>query len=300
MSMSVNMDSIYTTNRLSEDQNLFQENDIAQTNVIHSINGNHLQFYAYNQSQSAYTQEDYSLRPSFPGDMVYPNMTPPYVDTTSVPDDLSIYSPCSLQGKAPVSYPANMQYNDNATTSISNFSYTNQCRISNENHFSKENLSIHTDSCYVEEQPLTPPMDYTTDHKFYSQCKYEFGQENGSSKIAEHSSQPELSSLCNSNLNKPLSKWKRKQERERLMLPLHIRQKRRQAANARERKRMTSLNEAFTRLRAILPQKKSLSGSDHEPVDDLSRNPSKELSKMEALQTAQAYINELSRLLREN
>ena len=82
------------------------------------------------------------------------------------------------------------------------------------------------------------------------------------------------------------------------MLPLYVRQKRRQAANARERKRMTSLNEAFGRLRAILPQK-NVSSDQHE--EDASKGlPSKELSKMEALQTAQAYIAELSRLLREN
>ena len=62
---------------------------------------------------------------------------------------------------------------------------------------------------------------------------------------------------------------------------------------------MTSLNEAFGRLRAILPQKNVSSASNH-VEEDSSRGPTKELSKMEALQTAQAYIAELSRLLREN
>ena len=82
------------------------------------------------------------------------------------------------------------------------------------------------------------------------------------------------------------------------MLPLYVRQKRRQAANARERKRMTSLNEAFGRLRAILPHKNV---SSIQLEEDASQGPpSKEFSKMEALQTAQAYIAELSRLLREN
>ena len=38
------------------------------------------------------------------------------------------------------------------------------------------------------------------------------------------------------------TKWQRKRAYE-LTLPLHIRQKRRLAANARERKRMTSLNQ---------------------------------------------------------
>ncbi len=48
------------------------------------------------------------------------------------------------------------------------------------------------------------------------------------------------------------TKWQRKRAYE-MTLPLHIRQKRRIAANARERKRMTGLNKAFERLRDILP-----------------------------------------------
>ncbi len=48
------------------------------------------------------------------------------------------------------------------------------------------------------------------------------------------------------------TKWQRKRAYE-MTLPVHIRQKRRIAANARERKRMTGLNEAFERLRDILP-----------------------------------------------
>ncbi len=48
------------------------------------------------------------------------------------------------------------------------------------------------------------------------------------------------------------TKWQRKRAFE-LTLPAHVRQKRRLAANARERKRMTSLNDAFERLREILP-----------------------------------------------
>ncbi|XP_055547165.1 uncharacterized protein LOC129731312 [Wyeomyia smithii] len=57
--------------------------------------------------------------------------------------------------------------------------------------------------------------------------------------------------------------------------------KRRLAANARERKRMNSLNVAFDRLREIVPTL----GPDHK------------LSKFETLQMAQTYINALSDLL---
>ncbi|XP_058446166.1 transcription factor atoh8-like [Malaya genurostris] len=57
--------------------------------------------------------------------------------------------------------------------------------------------------------------------------------------------------------------------------------KRRLAANARERKRMNSLNVAFDRLREIVP----------------TLGPDQKLSKFETLQMAQTYINALSDLL---
>ncbi len=75
-------------------------------------------------------------------------------------------------------------------------------------------------------------------------------------------------------------------------LSVEVKAKRRLAANARERKRMTKLNNAFERLRAVLPNPSSLSsrrssnGSDDRP-----------LSKMEALQLAQTYIAELATAL---
>ena len=60
-------------------------------------------------------------------------------------------------------------------------------------------------------------------------------------------------------------------------------QRRRTAANARERKRMTRINTAFGRLRQILPGQRT----------------NRELSKMEALQVAQQYILTLAELLRK-
>ncbi|XP_029729424.2 basic helix-loop-helix transcription factor amos [Aedes albopictus] len=60
-----------------------------------------------------------------------------------------------------------------------------------------------------------------------------------------------------------------------------VMKKRRLAANARERKRMNSLNVAFDKLREIVPTL----GPDHK------------LSKFETLQMAQTYINALSDLL---
>lgn len=59
--------------------------------------------------------------------------------------------------------------------------------------------------------------------------------------------------------------------------------KRRLAANARERKRMENLNDAFDRLRQYLPK--------------LENN--QKLSKHETLQMAQTYITELDQLLKK-
>ncbi|KAF0290667.1 Protein atonal [Amphibalanus amphitrite] len=60
--------------------------------------------------------------------------------------------------------------------------------------------------------------------------------------------------------------------------------RRRTAANARERRRMNGLNDAFERLREVVP----CLGSD------------KKLSKFETLQMAQTYISALQELLRRN
>ncbi|TRY81013.1 hypothetical protein TCAL_10958 [Tigriopus californicus] len=64
-------------------------------------------------------------------------------------------------------------------------------------------------------------------------------------------------------------------------LPVEIRVKRRRAANARERKRMNGLNDAFERLREHIPNL----GND------------RKLSKYETLQMAQTYIGSLKELL---
>jgi len=81
-------------------------------------------------------------------------------------------------------------------------------------------------------------------------------------------------------LFKPLSKWKLKQ----LRLNQETVVKRRRAANARERKRMNGLNEAFEKLREHVP---NIGGE-------------KKLSKMETLEMAQSYIRALALLLGES
>ena len=63
--------------------------------------------------------------------------------------------------------------------------------------------------------------------------------------------------------------------------PVHVQRKRRLAANARERKRMTSLNVAFDKLRKVIP----------------SLGDNQQLSKYETLQMAQSYITALKEIL---
>ncbi|XP_055547766.1 basic helix-loop-helix transcription factor amos-like [Wyeomyia smithii] len=85
--------------------------------------------------------------------------------------------------------------------------------------------------------------------------------------------------VCKSTVT---AKSSRKSSRKRKLIPPVLRRKRRLAANARERKRMHALNEAFDRLRRYLPT----IGND------------RQLSKHETLQMAQSYITALCELLK--
>ena len=87
---------------------------------------------------------------------------------------------------------------------------------------------------------------------------------------------------------KPLSAWKQKQLK---LTPAGVK-KRRRDANARERKRMNGLNDAFERLRAVVPGLKEGGGGGMRGEDN------KKLSKMETLQMANLYIQHLYGVLR--
>ena len=129
-----------------------------------------------------------------------------------------------------------------------------------------------------------------------SQPKHEHGPStcllhlNGGSGLAEHhlnSAVTPLTCTCvkkepgeDSDQPQSLSKSNKRARREK-MLPVEIRCKRRRAANARERKRMNGLNDAFERLREHVPNL----GND------------RKLSKFETLQMAQTYINALRDIL---
>ena len=97
-------------------------------------------------------------------------------------------------------------------------------------------------------------------------------------------SSPVTESYSEAKETKPsLSAWKMKQLK---LTPAGVK-KRRRDANARERKRMNGLNDAFERLRAVVPGLKEAVGEKN-----------KKLSKMETLQMANLYIQHLYQVLR--
>ncbi|XP_050052832.1 uncharacterized protein [Dermacentor andersoni] len=102
--------------------------------------------------------------------------------------------------------------------------------------------------------------------------EFDSDAENGS----EYSSQD-----CNSTSPFGKGSSSKRKPSDKAPPPPVVLKKRRLAANARERRRMHSLNVAFDRLREVVP---SL-GND------------RKLSKFETLQMAQSYINALSELL---
>ncbi|XP_030384525.1 basic helix-loop-helix transcription factor amos [Scaptodrosophila lebanonensis] len=87
------------------------------------------------------------------------------------------------------------------------------------------------------------------------------------------------SSFCSSS-----SSTCREADEDELGLSSEVLRKRRLAANARERRRMNSLNDAFDKLRDVVP----------------SLGHDRRLSKYETLQMAQAYIGDLVTLLSRN
>ncbi|CRK95116.1 CLUMA_CG008597, isoform A [Clunio marinus] len=112
--------------------------------------------------------------------------------------------------------------------------------------------------------------------------KHESGSdsENNSSDYTTSSISSSTATTTTTSQTNPESCKPRKQRRMK-QIPPQIKKKRRLAANARERKRMQSLNDAFDRLRQYLP---SL-GND------------RQFSKHETLQMAQSYISALCELL---
>ena len=102
--------------------------------------------------------------------------------------------------------------------------------------------------------------------------------------LSPHLSSRQMRYFSETREQKPLSAWKMKQLK---LTPAGVK-KRRKDANARERKRMNGLNEAFERLRDAVPAA---------PGEEETADKNKKLSKMDTLQMANLYIRHLVTLL---
>lgn len=129
--------------------------------------------------------------------------------------------------------------------------------------------------------PLTVPKYLPINLEIQNEPIKSFSLKHETASDSENnSSDCTTSSLLGEVQSESLKTSTRKQRRSK-QIPPQIKKKRRLAANARERKRMQSLNDAFDRLRQHLP---ALS-------DD------RQFSKHETLQMAQSYISALCDLL---
>lgn len=116
---------------------------------------------------------------------------------------------------------------------------------------------------------------------FYSDC---FKSESSPSEIS-FSSVPDFYTAFDQtqseNITSPKPSTSKKTKGSPKVTP-DVMKKRRLAANARERRRMNNLNDAYEKLRDVLP----------------NFGPDKKLSKFETLQMAQTYMNELKEILK--
>lgn len=149
--------------------------------------------------------------------------------------------------------------------------YTDEPKIyetkDNNNDRNQINLELSVLNLSKPQQPelWTYPNKWQYQHKIYCQRGWSLPQDRPACQLCE-TPQESL---------EPVPERRRRGN--------EIVRRRRLAANARERRRMNSLNDAFDRLREVVP---SL-GND------------RKLSKYETLQMAQTYINALHALLKE-
>lgn len=127
----------------------------------------------------------------------------------------------------------------------------------------------------------SPSTDYSSPVQTNTSVKTPTRPLSNSAKVLSQIEQFEDSSASDSDLLANSDIPTKIKIKRGTVIPTVIKRKRRLAANARERKRMNGLNEAFNRLREHLP-----AGGDD-----------RQLSKHETLQMAQTYITALCDLL---
>ncbi|XP_065072956.1 protein atonal-like [Ochlerotatus camptorhynchus] len=144
----------------------------------------------------------------------------------------------------------------------------------------------NSDTEWVTASPVSfgstsPSTDYSSPGQINTTLKPPTRPLSNSAKVLSQIEQLEDSSASDSDLLANSDIPTKIKIKRGTVIPTVIKRKRRLAANARERKRMNGLNEAFNRLRQHLP-----AGGDD-----------RQLSKHETLQMAQTYITALCDLL---
>uniref|UniRef100_A0A1A9X4X7 BHLH domain-containing protein n=1 Tax=Glossina brevipalpis TaxID=37001 RepID=A0A1A9X4X7_9MUSC len=206
-----------------------------------------------NISESKYITYQYKDNSTNLSNFIYNNCTSP---CSSIEDDNN-----SFYIKSPL-YPSNSNNNNNTISRITNVNATESLIINTWSLDDNLNLSSGTDYC--QSQYISPASNnsFTQDYNTVNVNVTE-------QKIAKRARKINTSRVKKSvalSVNPPSPS---------------LLKRRRQAANARERKRMNGLNEAFDRLRQVVPT----------PALD------QKLSKFETLQMAQTYIMALDDML---
>lgn len=163
------------------------------------------------------------------------------------------------------------------------YSYKEGCPTTTSSNFQDGYANYNTAYCdsngsdgYKSPGPVSSPESYCSNYEPFNWCSQDY---------AGNSSSFEKPTKQTQNFYHPYTRpAKIDVLNAQPTAPPEVMKKRRLAANTRERRRMQNLNDAFERLREVVP---SL-GND------------RKLSKFETLQMAQTYINALNELLSRN
>lgn len=135
--------------------------------------------------------------------------------------------------------------------------------------------------CFKTEFISSSPQDVKYSHVPEYINTYEIAIEKPSAPMQMPASAPTIANPAPATSKTGAVKKMKNQPNSSRVTP-EVMKKRRLAANARERRRMNNLNDAYEKLRDVLP----------------NFGPDKKLSKFETLQMAQTYMNELKEILK--
>lgn len=147
--------------------------------------------------------------------------------------------------------------------------YYNECY---KTEISSSPISIASSSASMDQMKYSPMPDFYTTYEMQNQIATK-------SEIIQHKAKPSTSSASSTATTKAAKKLKNCNPAK---VTPDVMKKRRLAANARERRRMNSLNQAYESLRNVLP----------------NFGPDKKFSKFDTLQMAQTYMTELKEILK--